>query len=344
MNQMTDTQLATYLVGPSLPHLEGQVGRWLSTNRGFRSFADTYKDRIRKKLRDAGGPEDRRDIFAEVEFAYFITADLRFKVAYESYGSSDGRTPDFHVQTDHAGEFNFETKRVRESGATNDLEAVRQAIVDGIRSVPSRLGFCIDILHDDSPLELISRLRGATTAVVAQCVEAIRKSKDTLAPDQDVSLPIAGFEAEVRLTLTNLPGKDTNSPTAYLGEVLPVAYSQRESFKFSDVLFACLGQLRPGMANVLGVRITSSTHDPSDLPSALLEIGKLVQARDDGFFRKKAFDSAADFAGKIKALSAVVVKTDWHSIHGEQSRNYVWLNSVATVLLSADVADHLRSM
>ena len=190
---MTATELATYLVGPSLPHLAGQVGRWLSTNRGFRSFADTCKDRIRKKLRDAGGPEDRRDIFAEVEFAYFITADPRFKVAYEPYGSSDGRTPDFHVQTDHAGEFNLETKRVRESGATNDLEAVRQAIVDGIRGVPSSLGFCVDILHDDSPLELIARLRRATTAVVAQCVEAIRKSKDTLAPDQDVTLPIAGF-------------------------------------------------------------------------------------------------------------------------------------------------------
>ena len=93
-----------------------------------------------------------------------------------------------------------------------------------------------------------------------------------------------------------------------------------------------------------GVRITSSTHAPHDLPGALVELGKLVQARDDDFFRKKGFDSAADFAGKIKALSAVVVKTDWHSIHGEQPRNYVWLNSVATVLLSADVVDHLRSM
>src|SRR5207249_4238028 len=116
-----------------------------------------------------------------------------------------------------------------------------------------------------------------------------------------------------------------------------IPYTQRESFKFSDLITGCLGQLRHGTANVLAVAIHSSTHDAYDLKDALTGLRKAAAAGNDEYFREKGFEGAMDFLGEVRKLSAVVVKSIWIPIGGREVRNFVWPNSHAEVQLEEGV-------
>ncbi len=128
--------------------------------------------------------------------------------------------------------------------------------------------------------------------------------------------------------------------------VWPLTYTQRESFKFSDLITGCLGQLRHGTANVLAVAIHSSTHDAYDLKDALNELRRAAAAGKNEYFREKGFEGARDFLSEVRTLSAVVVKSIWIPIPigGKEVRNFVWSNSHAEVQLEEGVIDHIRSM
>jgi len=128
--------------------------------------------------------------------------------------------------------------------------------------------------------------------------------------------------------------------------VWPLPYTQRESFKFTDLITGCLRQLRHGTANVLAVAIHSSTHDAYDLKDALNELRRAAAAGKNEYFREKGFEGATDFLGEVRTLCAVVVKNIWVPIPigGREVRNFVWPNSHAEVQLEEGVIDHLRSM
>jgi hypothetical protein len=120
--------------------------------------------------------------------------------------------------------------------------------------------------------------------------------------------------------------------------------TQRESFKFSDLITGCLGQLRHGTANVLAVAVHSSTHDAYDLKDALNELRGAAAAGKNEYFRKKGFRGAMHFLEEVQKLSAVVVKSIWVPIPigGREVRNFVWPNSHAAVQLEEGVIDYLR--
>ena len=73
-------------------------------------FAETYRDKIRKKLRYASEPDMRLDVRTELLVARLLLADRRFGLAFEAYGS--GKIgPDLTVSFRGARSFNLEVTR-----------------------------------------------------------------------------------------------------------------------------------------------------------------------------------------------------------------------------------------
>ena len=106
-------RLAHELFDGSLDYpLAEELTGWLGGSRRFRAFAETHRDKIRKKLRGAADAEARRDVRAELRVAYLLLADRRVELAFEAYGSGKPG-PDFTVTLRGERTFNLEVTMVR---------------------------------------------------------------------------------------------------------------------------------------------------------------------------------------------------------------------------------------
>jgi len=128
-------ELTTYLFGVDHVELAAEVGPWLARSPRFRVFAETYRDKIRKKARGPRDDEGRRDLAFELSIALRILEERRFTLEYESYGVGQ-RAPDFRVTFRGNTRFNVEVRRLR-SGPTPDTTADPARIV---RAVCDKLG------------------------------------------------------------------------------------------------------------------------------------------------------------------------------------------------------------
>jgi hypothetical protein len=80
------------------PHLLSEaLMQWMEASSRFTDFVETYRDKIRKKIRVTREPESVLDLFVELEVAHCLLNDRRLVVAYEPYASSKRRGPDFAV-------------------------------------------------------------------------------------------------------------------------------------------------------------------------------------------------------------------------------------------------------
>ena len=96
------------------PHLlADELAQWLEASSRFTLFVETYRDKIRKKLRLAREPETALDLRGELEVAYRLLGDRRLEVAYEPYASTQRRGPDFAVTYRANLVFNVEVARMR---------------------------------------------------------------------------------------------------------------------------------------------------------------------------------------------------------------------------------------
>ena len=93
--------------------------QWMEASPRFTTFVETYRDKIRKKIRVTRDPESTLDLHAELEVAYSLLNDRRLAVAYEPYASVKKRGPDFSVTYRANLIFNIEVARMRpeDSGA-----------------------------------------------------------------------------------------------------------------------------------------------------------------------------------------------------------------------------------
>ena len=105
------------------PHLlSGALLQWMEASSRFTAFVDTYRDKIRKKIRLAREPEGVLDLRGELEIAYCLLNDRRLAVAYEPYASTKRRGPDFAVTYRANLVFNIEVARIRgELSGVGDL-------------------------------------------------------------------------------------------------------------------------------------------------------------------------------------------------------------------------------
>jgi len=210
--------------------------------------------------------------------------------------------------------------------------------------MPSSLGVAFECYLLTLPPDYAQRLNVSIDSIVAQCLGAVRSAIGTLTSGDSTTITLEGFE-ELRFRITHVPEKSPDTPTANFGGVNPILYTQRESFKFTDLVLNCLGQLRPDLPNVLTIRLHSTTHEPEELPMvAIANIERSAKEGDEHFFQKKGFKNIADYEQQVQHLSAVVVLPHWIKTGDDLPRNLVWCNPAAIKPLHQAVVEYLGTM
>ena len=109
--------------------------QWMEASSRFTAFVETYRDKIRKKIRVTRQPESLLDLRGELEVAYCLLNDRRLAVAYEPYASAKRRGPDFAVTYRANLVFNIDVARIRveeidgAAGSPIDLPRKEQRIL-----------------------------------------------------------------------------------------------------------------------------------------------------------------------------------------------------------------------
>lgn len=105
--------LLTYLFDGQHHPLAPSLATWLTGSRRFAAFVDTFRDKIRKKLRTTHDPEMLQDLRLELETAYLLLREPALSVVYEPKQSELVRSPDFAVSFTTRMTFMVEVTRFR---------------------------------------------------------------------------------------------------------------------------------------------------------------------------------------------------------------------------------------
>ena len=105
--------LIGYLFEGQAHLLSEELFGWMEASPRFTTFVETYRDKIRKKVRVARTPETVLDLRGELEVPHRLLDDRRLDVAYEPYASAKRRGPDFAVTYRKNLVFNVEVARMR---------------------------------------------------------------------------------------------------------------------------------------------------------------------------------------------------------------------------------------
>lgn len=128
---MNSNELIAYIFAGSGSGCAPLVARWLADSPACQSFAETYRDKIRKKVRQARDGESSRDLQAELAVACWLLRDRRLALAYEPYAAG-GRGPDFGVVWRTQHRFTVEVTRLRVDSVTPDLAALAPRVAGTI--------------------------------------------------------------------------------------------------------------------------------------------------------------------------------------------------------------------
>jgi hypothetical protein len=123
MTQQAD--LVAYLFEGQPGILSDVLFGWMDASPRFTAFVETYRDKIRKKLRLARDPEAALDLRGELEVPYCLLNDRRLEVEYEPYASAKRRGPDFAVTYRKNLTFNIEVARMRADDSQSPRNAER---------------------------------------------------------------------------------------------------------------------------------------------------------------------------------------------------------------------------
>jgi hypothetical protein len=104
-------QLLGYLFDDKPHILAAPMSQWIASSPRFKTFATTYRDKIRKKIRVTQREAGLKDLEVELKSAYWLLQEQRFALVYEPYSSDKQRGPDFAV-TFKAVTFNVEVTRI----------------------------------------------------------------------------------------------------------------------------------------------------------------------------------------------------------------------------------------
>jgi hypothetical protein len=115
-------ELINYIFSTVSHPLATTFAEWLATSSRFRAFADTYRDKIRKKVRGIQEPGGYQDLYAELCAAFLLLQDRRCLVEYEKYGVGKQRAPDLTVTFKTHTRFNMEVTRLRLQPVEPDRE------------------------------------------------------------------------------------------------------------------------------------------------------------------------------------------------------------------------------
>ena len=112
--QRSDTdELLTFLFDGQPHILSTPMGVWLNSSRRYAAFVNTFRDKIRKKLRVTQDPESLLDLRLELETAYLLLQERSFSLVYEPLLAGKSRGPDFAVTFTTSRTFMVEVTRLR---------------------------------------------------------------------------------------------------------------------------------------------------------------------------------------------------------------------------------------
>lgn len=95
-----------------------------------------------------------------------------------------------------------------------------------------------------------------------------------------------------------------------------IPYTQKESFKFTDIILDKLKQLRPDMPNIIFIRSNSLTHEAREVDEAFKAIRQRYMSNDIQFFKRKGYMTLNEFSSYMTRLSAIVARDDSIPIPG----------------------------
>jgi len=105
-------ELQSYLFDGQAHSLAPAMKAWLTSSRRYTAFVNTFRDKIRKKLRTTKDPETLRDLRLELETAYLLLQEQQFNLVYEPQ-CEQSRCPDFEVTFTTRLTFMVEITRLR---------------------------------------------------------------------------------------------------------------------------------------------------------------------------------------------------------------------------------------
>jgi hypothetical protein len=165
---MPASNLLPYIFTNTRLPLAVQFAQWVQASPRFRAFAETYRDKIRKKVRGITEAEGYRDLEAELATAYFLVQERRFLVEYEKYGTGKQRGPDFSVTYKTHIRFDVEVTRLRagQAGAAREPGKLANTLCVKVVQLPPSIINILVLAADVAPYsgdELVSGLRSAVT-------------------------------------------------------------------------------------------------------------------------------------------------------------------------------------
>jgi hypothetical protein len=113
----SSSELFEQIFSTAAPLLTPQVAAWQAAAPRLRSFIETYRDKIRKKVRGAQIDGGLDDVLAELAVAAFLLRDRRLTVEFEKLGVGKARAPDLTVTFKTHTPFHVEVTRLRPAGA-----------------------------------------------------------------------------------------------------------------------------------------------------------------------------------------------------------------------------------
>lgn len=310
----------------------------------FKKLIYHYRDKIRAKVRGAATKDDLEDIIHELEIPYLLLLDNRFEVEYEKYGLGI-RAPDYYVTFEQSVELNVEVKRIREANLGTRFDNWYQEIKQRISKIPSNIGVMIDIVDLDPSLDLMNRLESSMEAIVQLIRVKISEEEESLPYEGSYKFLVPGFEdedSEVSVELFRFSQKARINRTSLCGGLMPIFITGKEFRKFGDTIFDKLGQMVPGLINLLVIISTSTAHDRWHLNDSIYSINNLLRKDDIDFFIQKGFQGKEDFLRHVKSLSAVLFRSTW--VGQGKDRNALWCNDQADQKVPERIKQYLKKM
>jgi hypothetical protein len=113
------------------------ISAWVINDRRFRTFAERYHGKIRRKLRNAATDAAAlADLQFELEIGRWLAQDARFEVEYEAYEARQGGT-DYTVAYRVNTRFNVEVRRIRARETGDErVRKLTETLVDKSRQMP----------------------------------------------------------------------------------------------------------------------------------------------------------------------------------------------------------------
>jgi hypothetical protein len=142
--------LVSSIFGDTRLPLAVQFAQWVQESPRFRAFAETNRDKIRKKVSGIAEAEGFRDLQAELAAAYFLALERRFTVEYEKYGVGKQRGPDFSVTYKMHIRFDVEVARLRGGPVPETGKLVNTLCAKLPQLLPSLMNLLV-LTADDAP-------------------------------------------------------------------------------------------------------------------------------------------------------------------------------------------------